>query len=685
MRNRSLSPVLALLAVLVTTLSSGLALASTAAPAMAASVSAKPGAPAVKVASVGPRSVRVSWQRPVVRGPKVTGYRVSRVLVGSPRSAKSVVVKAARRSVTFTGLSRARYTFSVAAVSRAGTGPAGRVTRSLALGSAAAAETAVAPQITGSSVASERVSITWSAPQASSPITGYRVSRDGTDLEGKGAWATTVPADTRTFTMTLLRNDQPYTVSVAAITSAGQGPAASIRLTPTAKPSAPVISGSSVGDHTMTVSWTPPVRTGSTAITGYRVARDGTDTEGRGPWSTVLPATSRTFTMTLLRNDVQYTFAVAAVNAAGLGAAATVPLTPRATTSTPPDSPTTGSRPVVVQSAVGEPATLRKGGATGPRLRMAGVCVWGVPDSVTEGGAFGLNQYRDRARIVATAKAWGANHIRLRVLADDYNNNRQGLSKAQRLQMIKDWRDTATAAGLYFYVTWWDSLDGYAQDGNWPTRYGSAFQMMTDVHRTLGNDDRVFYEPFNEPNSFGDQWNAWGNAMRATVTHWRSIGYRGVLLIDTPVWSHAYDDNAMSALERHDAAQAGMGGKHQLVWAKHDYANEGWPDGGNTFSPTKWRNDTGGAQRDHVIWETEFGNYNGDPSTVHLSWSQQASRFFADELDNTARPNFAGATPFVWGPWWDANALTAADNTTPTAWGRAVRDGLLARAKPTWP
>ena len=139
----------------------------------------------------------------------------------------------------------------------------------------------------------------------------------------------------------------------------------------------------------------------------------------------------------------------------------------------------------------------------------------------------------------------------------------------------------------------------------------------------------------------------------------------------------------MTALEQYDAGRPGMAGKHQLVYAKHDYANEGWPNGNNSFDAGKWRNDTGGAQQEHLIWETEYGNYNGDPSTVHLSWSQQASSFFADEFANAARPNYVGATSFVWGPWWDANALTDASNSTPTAWGLAVRDNFLRRAAPS--
>jgi hypothetical protein len=670
-----------------------------AAVAAEARASAVPAAPPVAAHHAGSHHVRVAWRAAATRGATVTGYRVTRIgkdLAGTRRATR--VVGPVRRAVRFGSLRNGTtYTFTVAALSRAGRGDVARVRLASTAGSTAttsstAVPTALAeaappgvPTIMSSASGDGRMSITWAPPAdtGSSPVTGYRVARDGTDVEGKGPWSTVVPATARTFEMTLLRNGSTYTFSVAAVSGAGQGPAASVRLTPTAasaRPGAPRITATSVGDQRATVTWGAPTQTGSSPITGYRVARDGTDVEGKGPWSTVVPATTRSFEMTLLRNGTTYTLSVAAINASGTGTTTTATVTPTAPT---PPATTLGDRPVVVQSAIGQPATLRRGGAGGERLRLAGVSVWGVPDTVTAGGGFALGQYEHRAEIAAAVRAWGANHIRLRVLADDYDHDRQGLTKAQRLAMIGGWRDAAEAAGLYLYVTWWDSLDGYAQDAGWPTRYQSAFAMMTDVYHALGDDEHVFYEPFNEPNSFGDQWNAWGTAMRTTVAHWRSLGYHGILVIDTPVWSHAYDDQAMTALEQYDAAQPGMAGRPQLVFAKHDYANEGWPDGGNTFDPAKWRTDTGGAQRDHVMLESEFGNYNGGAATVHPSWSQQAATFFADELADSTRPNYAGATAFLWGPWWDGNALTDGTNTAPTTWGTSVRDGFLRRAAPT--
>jgi hypothetical protein len=38
---------------------------------------------------------------------------------------------------------------------------------------------------------------------------------------------------------------------------------------------------------------------------------------------------------------------------------------------------------------------------------------------------------------------------------------------------------------------------------------------------------------------------------------------------------------------------------------------------------------------------------------------------------------FVGAAAFLFGPWFDANAMTGADSASPTTWGTAVRDQLF--------
>lgn len=311
-------------------------------------------------------------------------------------------------------------------------------------------------------------------------------------------------------------------------------------------------------------------------------------------------------------------------------------------------------------------------GNTGSPLKLRGVTVWGIEDEITQ--SFGVNEYTDRQTVVNTIKAWGGNIIRLRVLASDYNNQTY-MSKLQYLQEIKDWQTTAQSAGLYLQVTWWDSLDGNYNDANWASDYSQVFPMMGAVVSKLGaSNPYVIYEPFNEPNNVTES--QWLSAMEATEQQFRSDGYNGLLILDTNNYAHQYNDADMTALENNDAKLAGMHGKNQICFAKHDYA----PDysNPNVWTATTWTtNDYGGSPwnfTNHCIIETEFGNYNGSPSTIHPSWSQSAASGMASELNNG---NLQGAEAFLFGPWYDANAMTINDNSTPTQWGGYVKNDFL--------
>jgi hypothetical protein len=336
-------------------------------------------------------------------------------------------------------------------------------------------------------------------------------------------------------------------------------------------------------------------------------------------------------------------------------------------------------RPVVVPSGGGEPAGLRVGSAQGPRLELRGVNVWGLQDSITT--SFGAAQYANRAAVSKTIRAWGANLVRFRVLADDYNSAPNaatgGLTRPQIIQRIKDWRDAVVAQGMYFMICSWDALDGAYSDAKWAGNGHRVHQLFSDIHAALGDDPMVVYEVTNEPNNV--TWAQWDANMRGSIKHFReSMGYRGLLVID-PIWwansgdeGQGYDHARYAALEAYDAARPGMGGKHQLAFAKHDYASS-YPN--KAWDGAAWRAAQGGGQVEHLIFETEFGNYNGTPSTVSAGWAESASRFFGDRF--AAQPNYAGAAAFVFGPWWDANALTAGNNQTPTTWGSAVKGGLV--------
>ena len=96
-----------------------------------------------------------------------------------------------------------------------------------------------------------------------------------------------------------------------------------------AVPTAPTALTSTITDatHKAAITWSPPQTNGRTAVTGYRIAPDGTDLHNAGPWSTTVPATTRTFRFGSTQPGATYHLTVQAVNAAGTGPAATATAT----------------------------------------------------------------------------------------------------------------------------------------------------------------------------------------------------------------------------------------------------------------------------------------------------------------------------------------------------------------------
>ena len=73
------------------------------------------------------------------------------------------------------------------------------------------------------------------------------------------------------------------------------------------------------GNARVTLAWTPPTSNGGSAVTRYVLQRWTGPTSGWVNLSTTIPATTRSFTATGLRNGTRYYFRLAAVNAAGTG------------------------------------------------------------------------------------------------------------------------------------------------------------------------------------------------------------------------------------------------------------------------------------------------------------------------------------------------------------------------------
>jgi len=191
--------------------------------------------------------------------------------------------------------------------------------------------------------AARTATLTWGDPafDGDSPVTGFRVARDGTDSGGTGAWSTTVGPTVHSLTFRFLRPWDTYRLSVQALNADGAGPAATRTVMITAAtPSAPTAVQASRGNARATVTWAAQAHAGSGPITGYRVRRYA----GTGPTvqaSATVPASARTFTATGLTNGSLYTFDVTAINAAGAGVVSSrsAPVTP----ATVPGAPAIGT------------------------------------------------------------------------------------------------------------------------------------------------------------------------------------------------------------------------------------------------------------------------------------------------------------------------------------------------------
>ena len=187
--------------------------------------------------------------------------------------------------------------------------------------SATPVSTPSAPTITAISTGIGTASISFTAGNAGgSPITGYQYRL------GTGDWTSTGSTSTP-FSITGLANGTSFSVTLRAVSVTGEGAVsgASTFATPAA-PSAPDITGISVGDGSLDVTFTAG-NSGGLAITAYEYQL----TSG-GNWIAA-PSSSSPLVISNLTNGTTYPVRLRAINAVGTGSASD------ATSATPITSP----------------------------------------------------------------------------------------------------------------------------------------------------------------------------------------------------------------------------------------------------------------------------------------------------------------------------------------------------------
>ena len=181
-----------------------------------------PGAPTGVVATAGNASATVTWVAPASNGGSpVTGYTIT-PYIGA--TAQTPVVVGNVTADIVTGLTNGTaYTFTVAATTAAGTGPASSPSNAVTPTSAV-----IPPGFPTGVVATAgdtSASLTWVAPASNggSAVTGYTI----TPYIGATAQTPIVVGNVLTDDVTGLTNGTTYTFTVAATNSAGTGAASS--------------------------------------------------------------------------------------------------------------------------------------------------------------------------------------------------------------------------------------------------------------------------------------------------------------------------------------------------------------------------------------------------------------------------------------------------------------------------
>ena len=268
------------------------------------------GAPTGVTAAPTTTGAALSWTAPAdTGGAAITSYVVTPydgTTAGTP-----VPLQSTATTYTATGLTTGHtYTFTVAAVTGNGTGPASAPSAPVTVG------TALAPTGLVVTPGAGQATLKWAAPPANGvKVTGYAVTPY---IGGVAQTPVSFASKAKAETVTGLTNGTSYSFTVAAVSSGGSGLAsAASPVYLIGAPLAPKAPKAKVKTGVLTLTWAAPVSSAS-PVTGYVVT----------PYVGGVAQTPVTFASSALSEAIggltagtSYHFTVAAVNVFGTGPA----------------------------------------------------------------------------------------------------------------------------------------------------------------------------------------------------------------------------------------------------------------------------------------------------------------------------------------------------------------------------
>ena len=280
-----------------------------------------PAAPTISSATPGDSRVVLKWDDP--GNITITKYQVRWKVKDSEDSTYTAPVDITHpnpyaspptppTTYTATGLTNGTtYTFEVRAGNGTGEGPASTV-------DAMPIAIPDAPENLSAAPGDGQVALSWEKPSNDATIGNYNyeVSTDGGDN-----YSAIPDSDKETTAHTVmgLTNGTEHMFAVRAENDAGKGLAATVTATPIAVPAAPTALSATAGATEVALTWDDP---DDDTITGYQVSTDGGETFA--DISENDTDNTLAYTVTGLTNGTEYTFALRAENASGVGAASTV-------------------------------------------------------------------------------------------------------------------------------------------------------------------------------------------------------------------------------------------------------------------------------------------------------------------------------------------------------------------------